>query len=591
VVCVSQVDPSIVSGVTYNGDALTKVIDRNDADYANCSIWRIVAPDTGTHDIVVSHSNSSTVKVYGVAFTGVDQSSPTGATTGDTGTGTTASKAITTTKNGSVIISTLSRAGASDGSNGPTAGTGQTNIADNLFGNSHWGAGTYESKTTVGADTQSWTWTGSQIWSMVSIEIKKSADNALQTNLESDWKLDGNSTDEIANNNGADTAINYETSLVTDNFDSYTDGDLNGQGGWSGSALFDIQTAVKNSGAKALKVITAGSLVGVTKTGIKINDGKQTFYLRAEQTNASGEFVLLSPTDDLAISLSFYTDGHIHDYSGSGGATDTDLGAYSTSQFYKVDVEWRSSDHKHRITIDNGTPSDWLDVVNDNPDNATKVRIQARDTGTFYYDDLSGATTSGKINQGARFDGTTSKIVIADATGLKPTIFTLSAWIKTATKAALQNIFQSWSGNATYAGLYIFMSTNGYVYTYIAKNTGKTYPDDFEQLNNGVDMSDGNWHMITVTYDGSDIKMYTDNGTPVTTAWSSGLAYAATNYVRIGCNNDSGTDQVFMNGTIDEVGFWSRALSATEVGQLYNGGSGLAWPLTVSNNSNMFLFF
>ena len=40
----------------------------------------------------------------------------------------------------------------------------------------------------------------------------------------------------------------------------------------------------------------------------------------------------------------------------------------------------------------------------------------------------------------------------------------------------------------------------------------------------------------------------------------------------------STSNRRFMNGAIDEVGFWSRWLSNAEIAALYNGGAGLAYP-------------
>lgn len=63
-----------VSGVTYNGDALTQVVTTsygNDVDYQ----WRLVAPDGGTHDIIVTHTWGN-VNIYAVTLTGVDQDDP-----------------------------------------------------------------------------------------------------------------------------------------------------------------------------------------------------------------------------------------------------------------------------------------------------------------------------------------------------------------------------------------------------------------------------------------------------------------------------------------------------------------------------------
>ena len=51
--------------------------------------------------------------------------------------------------------------------------------------------------------------------------------------------------------------ILFGLSLV-DNFDSYSDGDLNGQGSWSGSTAFDVQTTIKHSGTKAIKCTEDG---------------------------------------------------------------------------------------------------------------------------------------------------------------------------------------------------------------------------------------------------------------------------------------------------------------------------------------------
>ena len=40
----------------------------------------------------------------------------------------------------------------------------------------------------------------------------------------------------------------------------------------------------------------------------------------------------------------------------------------------------------------------------------------------------------------------------------------------------------------------------------------------------------------------------------------------------------------YWNGQIDELTIWSRELSSTEVTTLYNGGTGLAYPYTATNN-------
>jgi hypothetical protein len=195
IVVVSMVDPNRMSGVTYAGDAMTKVIERNDADYRNCSIWRLVAPDTGANDVVLSFSSSTrTVKAYAASFTGVDQTSPIGASNSNTSaTSSAQTVAITTTRNNSVIISVDSVSG--DVGVAPHGeGDGQTNIAAVMTGNAHGAGATYEFKTPAGADTQTWA-NAREAWSMASAEIKESP--TLTTDLVSYWKLDGNSYDAV----------------------------------------------------------------------------------------------------------------------------------------------------------------------------------------------------------------------------------------------------------------------------------------------------------------------------------------------------------------------------------------------------------
>jgi len=46
----------------------------------------------------------------------------------------------------------------------------------------------------------------------------------------------------------------------------------------------------------------------------------------------------------------------------------------------------------------------------------------------------------------------------------------------------------------------------------------------------------------------------------------------------------SGLSTADFDGLIDEVGIWSRALNSTEVSELYNSGSGLAYPFTTGTN-------
>jgi hypothetical protein len=70
-----------VGGITYNGVPLTLVGSRANATDARVEIWRLIAPATGTHDVVITFSSelSSHARAGVVTFSGVNQTTPLGA--------------------------------------------------------------------------------------------------------------------------------------------------------------------------------------------------------------------------------------------------------------------------------------------------------------------------------------------------------------------------------------------------------------------------------------------------------------------------------------------------------------------------------
>jgi hypothetical protein len=83
-----------------------------------------------------------------------------------------------------------------------------------------------------------------------------------------------------------------------------------------------------------------------------------------------------------------------------------------------------------------------------------------------------------------------------------------------------------------------------------------------------VSTTDGLWHMLVGTWDGSNCKLYVDGALKSTTA-GTGSASVMTNTspVTLGLSNAS------MVGTIDEVAVWSKALTAAQISNLYTLGT------------------
>ncbi|HXW12227.1 MAG TPA: LamG-like jellyroll fold domain-containing protein [Nitrososphaeraceae archaeon] len=79
--------------------------------------------------------------------------------------------------------------------------------------------------------------------------------------------------------------------------------------------------------------------------------------------------------------------------------------------------------------------------------------------------------------------------------------------------------------------------------------------------------SDGMWHYVTVTYDGSDIILYVD-GVQVATKKTSGSPDMGDEPVRVGA--DSTTLGDYFIGNVDEIRVWSVALTPTQVSDAYH---------------------
>jgi len=184
---------------------------------------------------------------------------------------------------------------------------------------------------------------------------------------------------------------------------------------------------------------------------------------------------------------------------------------------------------------------------------------------------------TGKINNGAVMDATTDKFTFSNTTLLGGTSdFSVSMWIK-------------WNG---VSGNRIIMARRDSVpmnfdigygggLFHMSVGNGGSYDTLFN-----VSTMDTNWHHWVITRLTTTTWVLYKDGTSVeTSAVSTSIPTGHT--LTIG---DDNADTGGLNGTYDEIGVWSRALSSTEVTELYNGGSGLALSAFAPTNSAFLLF-
>lgn len=184
---------------------------------------------------------------------------------------------------------------------------------------------------------------------------------------------------------------------------------------------------------------------------------------------------------------------------------------------------------------------------------------------------------NGKFGQGALFNGSTSFISFSDVASLKPTgVFTLGCWFRTSTTGVNLFIYQSYSANTNRAGIRLFTSTGNVMTFQTSKNSGTTQGTDWQQVLGNTNVTDGKFHLIIAVYDGVNLYIYVDGVLDGQIAWANNPAYAATTYMRVGCQNTSGSNLNFSNITgLDELFLMNGiALTAAQIKNYYTWALG-----------------
>ncbi|HQX52611.1 MAG TPA: DUF4347 domain-containing protein, partial [Planctomycetaceae bacterium] len=160
-----------VTSVKWNGVNLTRIgVEENSAGKARVEIWQLVAPQTGTYNVVVNFTGTSHKgATVGVAtFTGVNQSNPTLAFSSASGNSNSASTTVASATNDVVFGVVQSHNGTS-----VSPGSGQTEYWD-INTNEANGEGTV--KAGAASVTSSWTVQNDK-WSAAAVSIQADTNN------------------------------------------------------------------------------------------------------------------------------------------------------------------------------------------------------------------------------------------------------------------------------------------------------------------------------------------------------------------------------------------------------------------------------
>ena len=188
------------------------------------------------------------------------------------------------------------------------------------------------------------------------------------------------------------------------------------------------------------------------------------------------------------------------------------------------------------------------------------------------YNDTLPTAVSGILGNGQYLDGTDDYIIDGGTLwDTSPDNGSISIWFNSDLSQAgklLTKLSNQTNPNKNW--LIVLVNTGNKVYA------EKRFNGVNKDLTSTTNYTTGNWFHVVVTWGSDGFKLYVNGGvaedTDVdTNAWGSGSA----NGFSIGVQNaiTGNTDE--FNGIIDDAGIWSRQLNESEVGELYDSGTGI----------------
>jgi len=154
------------------------------------------------------------------------------------------------------------------------------------------------------------------------------------------------------------------------------------------------------------------------------------------------------------------------------------------------------------------------------------------------------------------FDGVDDYVNVGNNANLQITNqITISAWVKISTANTYIVVDKFASSNPNANKGYSLTIFNGN----IRFSTGNGISDDYDDT---VSIADGNWHHAAVTYNGTHKAIYRDGNRVQIKAWTADIIDCG-KALQIGKRSDLAT--YLLNGAVDEVRVFNRALSETEI--------------------------
>jgi hypothetical protein len=245
------------------------------------------------------------------------------------------------------------------------------------------------------------------------------------------------------------------------------------------------------------------------------------------------------------------------------------LSAAEVKQLYKLGTA--NVAHSNTVALSNGLVGYWtFDGSATNWRTNTTADLSGNgNTGTLVGMSTSSSPVAGKIGQALYFTGTPgsySAIRMGNKSAFEPAQFTISAWINSGTDQSTAIVSK---GAGDSAG-------SGYGLYYYSNNSFQFRLDGapITSANNSLPLN--KWNHVTATYDGQQMVIYINGSSAATPVAKVGATVSSSYEFAVGDRAlyawPDPSNTPFINGRIDDVRVYNRALTAGEVKQLDHMG-------------------
>ena len=180
-----------------------------------------------------------------------------------------------------------------------------------------------------------------------------------------------------------------------------------------------------------------------------------------------------------------------------------------------------------------------------------------------------GTNRFGTANRAAAFDGSGPRIYVPNSASLQMTNLTVALWVKlAATPAGVGTFVSKWYKAGALAGGFTLETKTGSATPQIHFNFAS---GRWPTLEATEALPLNQWAFLCATYVGLTGCLYISNRlVGVSSSWQADTLYLGNATLMIGGQDTSNNDTNLINGSIDEVYIFNRALSSTEVGMLFS---------------------